>query len=208
MLNKRGIELSVNFMVVLILSIAIIGFGIKFLYNIVHETTKLEQVSGEQLDAKIADLICADEEKVCIGKDTKKIPRGKSDVFGVKILNTENSDKTFNVYVQVPRPDCGVKKDGFPVNTQVECKYDAATKKAIQVIHGGPSAIPAGSYASFERSVAVPGKEEKTIAIAFDVPKDLQTSGTYIFNVRVRDSIAAATDPDYTSTKKIYVEVP
>ena len=209
MVNKRGIELSVNFLVVLIISIAVIGFGIKFVYNIVGETRKLEQVSGEQLDAKIEGLICADEDKVCIGKDIKKIRQGKSDVFGLKILNIGNADKTFNVYVQVPSPNCGVDKSNAAINGDIYCKSDKPN--AIKIIHGtAGGTAPAGSsiYSSFQRPVAVPKKEERTIAIAFEVPKTLQKSGTYIFNVRVRDSTAQPADPDYASTKKIYVEVP
>jgi len=193
MQNKRGIELSVNFLVVLILSIAVIGFGIKFLYNLVGETQKLEQVSGEQLDARIESLICADEDKVCIGKDIKKIPRGKVDVFGLRILNTDFQDNTggaakvFTVKIEKCQHSTGSSKS--------ECETGPSATKKINTLPQWPFGT---------RKIPVKFKEEAKIAIGAEVPKDA-VSGTYIIDVNV---YAPDETTKYVSTKKIYVEVP
>ena len=190
MQNKRGIELSVNFLVVLILSIAVIGFGIKFLYNLVGETQKLEQVSGEQLDARIESLICADEDKVCIGKDIKKIPRGK---VGLRILNTDFQDNTdgaakvFTVKIEKCQHSTGSSKS--------ECETGPSATKKINTLPQWPFGT---------RKIPVKFKEEAKIAIGAEVPKDA-VSGTYIIDVNV---YAPDETTKYVSTKKIYVEVP
>lgn len=193
-MNKKGVELSVNFLVVLIISIAVIGFGIKFVYNLVGETQKLEQVSGEQLDAKIGNLICADEDKVCIGKDIKKIPRGKVDVFGLRILNTDfqndpntGAAKIFTVKIEECQHSTGSSKS--------DCdSSDSATKK-INTLPQWPSGT---------RTIPVKFKEEAKIAIGAEVPKNA-VSGTYIIDVNV---YAPDGTTKYVNTKKIYVEVP
>src|SRR3989344_7314307 len=187
MLNKRGIELSVNFLVVLIISIAVIAFGIRFVYNIVGETKKLEQISGDQLDAKIENLICADEDKVCIGKDIKKIPRGKVDVFGLKILNTDFQDGPGGIaQVFIVKIDACQYVKG---NSKDSCNI--AAKKYINTLP---------ELSSVGRTLKIKLKEETKIAIAAIVPKDAE-SGTYIIDVNVYSPDAAT---KYTSTKKIY----
>lgn len=211
MLNKRGIELSVNFLVVLIISIAVIGFGIRFTYKLVGETSELQKASGQELDQKIGELLCADDLKVCVGIERKKVSRGKADLFGVKILNIEDSDKTFDVYVEIPKLAsqgyaCGFDKNNNPISDTATANNKCTQ---IKIIHGDlqgsiDTAQNPNPYAVYKRPVDIPSKKDKTIAIAFEVQKGA-VSGTYIYNINVKINGAAA---NYAATKKLYIEVP
>ena len=66
MLNKRGIELSLNFLVVLIISIVIFGFGVKFIYNLSSQATDLQQLTIGDLDERIGNLACEGSDRVCV----------------------------------------------------------------------------------------------------------------------------------------------
>ena len=87
MLNKRAIELSLNFIIIIIISIVIFGFGVRFIYNLSSQANELRDLTFDDLDKKIGNLVCEGSERVCIGIDRKTIDKGKFDVFGAKILN-------------------------------------------------------------------------------------------------------------------------
>ena len=86
-MNKKGIELSVNFLVTIIIALVIFGFGVKFVYNLASGASEMESLTTDDLDERIGDLLCESADKVCIGVNRKVIPRGEFDVFGIKVIN-------------------------------------------------------------------------------------------------------------------------
>ncbi len=177
--NKRGIELSINFMVVLILAIVIFGFGIRFIYSLSSQAIELKDLTSKELDARVADLLCSSSQKVCIGTDKKIIAKGKFDVFGIKILNVGEA-QALEIQIAKPNPS-GYTKQNSPI----------------------PSSDNSLSAAPAERSESFARNEERKFGIGIDVPATA-TSGTYIFDVKVLKSDGTP----YASTQKLYVEVP
>src|SRR3989344_2739291 len=98
MLKKGAIELSVNFLVIIIISIVVFGFGVYFISKLSATAADLTQMSASELDQKIAGLVCEGYYRVCIGTEKKVIQKKKFDVFGIKIFNVE-SDQYFTVKV-------------------------------------------------------------------------------------------------------------
>lgn len=205
MLNKRGIELSVNFLVVLIISIAVIGFGIRFTYKLVAETSQLQKMSGQELDEKIGELLCAGDLQVCVGIERRKIPRGKVDVFGLKILNVIETtpESTFQVVIRKCRYANG--------NSLEDC---LATSP--QPLNSIPKILPVSSPSDltpYQRIIEkLKRKEESRIAIGVEVNKGAK-SGTYVLDLDVYsppndDLIGNPSKNRYVTTKKLYVEVP
>ena len=102
---KKGIELSLNFLITVIIAIVILFFGIRFISDLVVETSKLESLTLNQIDNKIENLLC-EAEKVCIGITKKTIQKGKFDVFGIRIINVISDDEfsdEFNVNIKVSK---------------------------------------------------------------------------------------------------------
>lgn len=184
-------ELSINFLVTMVISITLLIFGIRFIYKLQQESTSLRDITFEELDRSIGELLCENQDIVCIGLERKVIPKGKFDKFGVKVINVKDSQEFyFDFNENSPK---GFNKNKQPITTSnIEFKH---RNKAF-----------------------INRNEEKTIGIAINVPKNTQ-SGTYIFNLVIchNDNDPATSDlmcsnsefPDsYYKLQKLYVEVP
>ena len=159
MLGKRAIELSLNFIVILIISIVIFGFGVRFISKLSMEAIDIEKITTEQLDEIIGDLVCEGSDRVCIGTDRKTISRGKWDTFGVKIINILDGQ---HFTVEVSRPTIR----GYTKN-KVEIRTDNLV------------------WNPKERDVFIGKNEEEAVGVAIQVPPSA-VSGTYIFNVEIK----------------------
>lgn len=84
-MNKKAIELSVNFLVIIILSIVIVGFSSYILISVVTKAGDLSRMTQQDLDKRIESLHCSG--KVCIAVNYKQMERGEFSVFGLKIFN-------------------------------------------------------------------------------------------------------------------------
>ncbi|MEK6943726.1 MAG: hypothetical protein AABX00_06715 [Nanoarchaeota archaeon] len=177
-MKKGAIELSMNFIVVIIISVVLFGFGIYFISRLAAQATELKDMTSGELDEKISNLVCETSDRVCIGIDKKTIQKGKFDVFGVKILNILDT-QDFDIRVDHPDGLLGYKKD------KTEIPLDTPLIINPQ-----------------ERSVKINKNNEQTLGFGIEVPKDA-TSGTYIFNIEIKVGGEL-----YTPLLKFYVDVP
>ena len=159
MLGKKAIELSLNFIVILIISIIIFGFGVRFISKLSFHATELQEITTAELDERIGNLLCEGSDRVCVGIDRKTIRRTKFDIFGLKIVNILES-QNFDITVERPTPS------GYTIS-----------KEEIQIdnLIWNPK----------QRSVFIEKNEEKSLGIGVQVPANI-VSGTYIFNVRIQ----------------------
>lgn len=163
-MNKRGIELSINFLVVVILSIVILGLGIVFVTQIFGQANDIKDMSANDLDESINDLMCLGSEKVCFGFDTLTIKRGNFGVLGVRVTNVMGEDKTFHVVV---KKGIAFDKDGNEITS-------ATLKDKV-------TCYPACAVG---RKEIIQYPEDKNIALGFDVAKDAR-AGRYTFDIAV-----------------------
>ena len=176
---KKGIELSLNFLVTIIIALVILGFGIRFAYNLGSEATQMSDLTTEQLDKKIAELLCDSSEMVCIGVDKKTIQKGKYDVFGIKIVNIQDG-RNFMLSVT----PVGYTKNNEPIT-------DVGLDK-IQLKHN--------------ENFFIERNGQKEIGLGVEVAKNAN-SGTYILDV-VMKTESNGVLVQYAGLHKIYVEVP
>lgn len=158
-MDKKGLELSINFIVIIIISLIIFFFGARYIYKLGSEATTLQSMTVEELDRRISNLACEGSEKVCFGFDKKIIKRGKLGIFSLRIINILDS-QNFDVIVTRPSPR-GYTKDGTAITND-----DLIVKPA-------------------SRSTYIKENEEKDLAIGVEVPKQNVLSGTYIFDVKI-----------------------
>ncbi|MBI2657726.1 hypothetical protein HYX08_03450 [Candidatus Woesearchaeota archaeon] len=161
MLNKKAIELSLNFIVILIISIIIFGFGVQFIKKLAAQATELQEITTSELDERIGNLVCESSDRVCAGIDRKTIRRTKFDVFGLKIINILDS-QNFDIGVSRPSPS-GYTKNKQPIQEDG--------------LIWNPKA----------RSVFIEKNEEKNLGIGIQVPATA-VSGTYIFDVKIQSA--------------------
>jgi len=154
---KKGIELSINFMVILIISISVFYFGVTFIYKLAGSTLEITQFTEDEIDDRIGALICEGSERICIGKDKKEVKRGGLGFFGVKIINVEDS-QPFDITV--------TGKDGIGVSGNTISPNNLIIRPAT-------------------RSINLKRNEARTLGIGIEVPKKGTISGTYIFDIEI-----------------------
>ena len=157
--SKKAIELSLNFMVIIIISIIIFGFGIKFISDLSSSAKDITDITTNELDQRIGNLLCEGSDRVCLGIDRKTIKRASFDVFGLKIINVLDS-QNFDITISRPTPSGYAK-------SKAEIQSDALV--------WNPKA----------RSLSIEKNEEEEIGIGIQVPANA-VSGTYIFNVEIK----------------------
>jgi len=189
-MTKKAIEMSMNFLVTVIIGITVLGLGVKFISDLASDATSMESLTADQIDKRIGDLLCDSGDRVCIGTNKKVISKGEFDVFGIKIVNILDSQQ-FNIQINNPIPS-GYTKKNVPIQTNnIDLKY--------------------------RNTVFIEKNAEEDMGIGVEVPKNAD-SGTYIYNAAVcyddkdgvTDDIECTISPylDLYSFNKLYVEVP
>ncbi len=96
MKSKKGVELGMNFVVILILSIMAFGFGLKFLSDILNAGENLPDFSPVE---QVLNSRMASGEKVAVYPSSATLKAGQKEIFGVGVLNADVSSKVFNVQI-------------------------------------------------------------------------------------------------------------
>jgi hypothetical protein len=190
-MNKRGaIELSLNFIVIIIISIVLFAFGVGFIYNLASKASDITDFTLDDLDKKIGNLVCEGFDRVCIGEERKTIEKKDFDVFGIKILNILDEDR-FIIFVENTGP-AGAKILG----------YDKQNNP--MPVGSSPQLIVVPSYGVLgARDITILKNQERNFAVAVQVPADAK-AGTYILDVIIQTE----SGQDYVPVQKLYIDVP
>ena len=180
MANKKAFELSINFIVIIIISLVIFGLGIKFIADISSQAVNIKDITLKDLDEKISNLVCEGSARVCLSTERKIIQKKDFDVFGLKVLNILDK-QSFEIRVFPPDDYLGFKKDKTPIPTQ----------------------SPRLTINPTEREVVIEKNEEKRIGIAVQVPANA-VSGTYILNIEIKTQDGKP----YSAVQLLLVDVP
>lgn len=184
-INKKGMELSINFIVIFILAIVVFAFGIRMAYSLFNKGIETKATLDRQTELEIAKLLDTGE-KVVIPFDEQEVRKGKFGVFGVGIRNVLDSDG---------------EKDTFKIEVEFSGAFDKEGKKSLNNIGPIPSSNPSPASSL---SVQVKKNEVQKVPISFSVPSNA-VSGRYVFNVRV---FQASSSEQYGFTKQVTLVVP
>ncbi|MCK5107706.1 MAG: hypothetical protein KAQ83_03185 [Nanoarchaeota archaeon] len=165
MKNKKGIQLSVNFIVMLIIALVVFAFGINFMYDLITKAEEIRQDVDDNTQREIeASLTGGDIVSIPINHKETKI--GESVIFGLGIFNVE-------------------KTQAFTIEMSFESAYNSKTKAPISV-NGEDWII--SSYGPYELAK----NEQKIIGLPIRVPRNIESgktpSGVYSFNIEVKNA--------------------
>ena len=188
-MNKKGIELSINFLVILILSIVVFGFGIAFLAKITKVATDMELPSEEKFYLEA----CLNEGKsVCMGTNRREGKVKDVIIMGIGISNTIG-EAHFFVYNEFKK---AVLDNGNVL--------DSGTGEKIPQISQGP------------KDVLIKKNEDEYVVLAYSIPQGTK-AGEYVFDVyvcadgaeRLPENRENCPSPQgtYGGLHKIYIEV-
>ena len=99
MINKKGFELPANFFVVIILSLVTIGMGIYLVNLFFGEAENIRKNLDTQTEKEIQRLLF-EGKRVVIPINSKTIKKGKSDVFGLGVLNNKVNSNKFTIRLE------------------------------------------------------------------------------------------------------------
>jgi hypothetical protein len=177
-MNKRAIELSINFLVVVIISMVILSTGILLIKRYFGVAEEIKTQLDEQTIAHIEELLDQGD-IVAMPLKRKTIESGNSDIFGLGVININEANTFFNVNIALSKL---VKEDKTTLNP-ADLNYNPE------------------DWLLYEKSFNLEFKENKKIAIRLAVPDGVY-QGTYIYDVEV-----LANNNRYGFTK-MYVVVP
>ena len=155
-MNKKAIQLSVNFIVMVIIAIIVFGFGLKIASDMMSKGSQVTEMKFKEIDTQIQHLACATAERVCLPSQTKTL--GDNPVFfGLVIENVfgEEADFDVNVVEVQGNPNLEFNPNGErPVTLQAKEKY----KMGI-VVGRGEDDVPKGTY-TYKATVRKVGASE------------------------------------------------
>jgi len=185
MKNKKGIELSVNFLVMFIIAIVVFGFGIYFISTLYGKVVDLNEQKQELFKNSIKNLKCGKSERICTTKDKKNGKPGDQVFFSVGVRNVLDTDKTFVYWVKNEK---AFDKDNVDIILLLSNEYIYPEDGSVEKSEIGP-------LKKFEDGTGV---------IEIDVP-ETAAYGTYILDVEVQYEDSASTIP--YGNLKLYLNV-
>jgi hypothetical protein len=155
-MNKKALELSINFIVMLIITIVVFSLGIIFLRNIFTIADDTEAQFTAQMERELEDAMFRGE-RVAIPINYAEMRVGDTKTFGLGILNQLGEEKQFEVNIE----------------------FDTSVPDSLQDTSEWTfEELPTDGYFNIKNN------EFEKIALLFKVPGGT-SPGTYIFNVNV-----------------------
>jgi len=177
--SKKGIALSINFLVIIIISLVIFGSGIVFLSKLMGGAEDIKTKLDSKTESQLERLLLDAGKKVALPKHTVYTEPGKVVSFGIGILNIDKK---------------------FGTKFKVSVKLSTASDKQEKVMTVLPDV---SSWLLFNPGpYIIKENEHKTVPIGISVPKTA-AKGTYIFNAQVLDGNGKV----YDNIKKFNVVV-
>lgn len=181
--QKRAVELSVNFIVMLVLGLAIFSVGMYIATQVFFKARDQAKILDDDIKFAIENDLRDSSEEVTIGLIRRSVERAGNDVFGVGIANREETVTTYKIDVS------------FAVYEQEEGSgsSDPMYDKII---------FPTKDSEVLNQITIIP-HEIEVMDLPFTVPKDTP-SGSYAYNVRVLKKLD---NGQVGKLQKIYIDV-
>ncbi len=157
--KKGAIELSVNMLVVIIISVVIFAGGITLLYRFLGNAQELKATLDSQTEEQIQQMLLQEGKIVALPINKAVLPRGEQKTFGLGVMNIGKKE-SFRVIVNPSKfiPVSGPSQENPSINSWV--LWDDSTFSLEQ-------------------------QKSHNEVIQISVPQDAE-NGIYLFDVSVR----------------------
>ena len=106
-MNKKGLELTMTFLVTLILGMVLFVYGLNFLYKMYNGAKEIPVMPPVEY--------CTSSERICVEGNSKTIERNNFGNFEIKLMNVLE-DQNFLITVTLSDPP-GIRKDNSPISS-------------------------------------------------------------------------------------------
>ncbi len=178
--RKAAIELSVNMLVIITISLVMLGLGVSLLYKFIGSSIERKGELDLLTQQELQRLLIDEGKKLALPLHIANLNAGKSHVFAIGILNM------------------GSGSDEFYLNIKLDQAFDQSNKDITAVVN------PQLWLLYTNKVLKIKEGEHHTEPIMVDVPNDAK-KGKYIFNVKVYKDSDYSTQ--YENTQKFIVNV-
>ena len=190
-MNKKGLELSINFIVVIIISLVVFGLGLVLFRNIFSESQDFTDKVTQDTERRLNNLLIKGDELVMMPEFVKDIKSGDSYQFPLGIK--ADTSKCINLpQDQLSQQTCLVKTSFDKAVDENGAEMDLTLDKQRDI----------SEWTFPESSYLIKNHENKIIGIPIRVGKSFQTDATYVFNIEVK-----CNNQMYGDLQKIYAVV-
>jgi hypothetical protein len=163
--NKKAIQLSINFIILFILATSMFATGLIIVRQVFQHADDIKKELSEQQRDQLERMLIEGTEKVKTAYTKKELYPGEHEVFGLGVRNDFDDKKNFFL-----EREC----DAFIVNNEIICEDGTAN-----------DCNEYDKYLFYEDKTYLIEPNERNINEFFIMlPKDAQ-KGTYVYNVRV-----------------------
>ncbi|HLC81745.1 MAG TPA: hypothetical protein VJH68_03740 [Candidatus Nanoarchaeia archaeon] len=189
--QKGAMELSINMLIVIILSIVILASGVTLMYKFISGAEDTKQVLDSKTSAELERLLVDQGQMVALPLSRAELNGGESHLFGLGILNIGGVGNLFKITAELSQATDESEK---------EIPFEDAEKQQIT-----------NTWLFYDTSeLSLTENEHRKESISVTVPKDA-LKGEYIFNVKVWYASSAPAggvqDSQYGNTQKFYIKV-
>ncbi|MBI2669327.1 hypothetical protein HYX14_05795 [Candidatus Woesearchaeota archaeon] len=157
--RKGSIELSINTLVIIIISLVILGSGVAFLYQLGGGATDIKTKLDQQTQEELERLLVDQGKQVALPLHVADVSRGESHAFGLGILNIGGKGDQFRIKVTPSK---------------------AADEQGNEI-----KGVDAGAWLLYnEEPMTILKNEHRKESILVSVPQDARR-GMYIFTAKV-----------------------
>ena len=190
-MNKKGMELSINFIVILIITLIVFGGCLYIAANLFKNIDKLKDQMDKQTQDRLESMITSGNEEVVIAFNKKEVKIGDAAIFGIGVLNTLGSQAEFSITIQ--------PSQAFDIKGQ-------------QLPNFGPSDKGGWRYLASDNIGSIENHDYKTRSIVLITSANPVQGATYIFDVQVYYKTTPTSTPTpyplgASSVKKIRVSI-
>jgi hypothetical protein len=185
-MNKKAISLSINTLVIIIISLVILGSGLALLNKFLTQAKEFKGDLDQRTQEELERLLVDQGRRVALPLHTAVLPAGEEHLFGLGIMNI-NSKAEFKIKVELSR--FVDEQDQIRTNEI----FDEANSWLLY----------------FKEPITIEENEPKKEKILVQIPGDAP-KGQYIYNVKVFKEPFTPDSQDanqYGNTQKIVLTV-
>lgn len=168
--SKKGMELQINFIVMLIIALVVFGMGISIAMKIFGSANELKDDLDNQAEQQVLSYLNSGK-LISVGMNRKEIKTGDSETFALALMNKYSKPIRYAVIVE----DTFIAVDK---NNDKIAQSDLIALEIGDISSWTFPRRPSSGYYKLERN------EQEAIPLAFRVPSKA-IKGLYAFTVKV-----------------------
>ncbi|TKJ17734.1 hypothetical protein CEE44_04340 [Candidatus Woesearchaeota archaeon B3_Woes] len=96
-MNKKGLQLTINFIVMLVIALVVFGMGLSLFRKFFVEADVIKQNLDDQTKKEIQQIMMSSADQVVVYPSQLTVRQGKSDIVGIGILNINDNTTSFGI---------------------------------------------------------------------------------------------------------------